>query len=118
MFDTSNFYNLANPGLNADIGDMQFNSMFPGTQFMDYDSYIPGITGTMNGIDITRQPYQDTFQSQQEEKRRQRSGFSFISKALFGMIAVATVALTLKGIKNGTLNLWGKIKGLFKKNTD
>lgn len=114
MFNTGCFYNIANTGMDADIGEMYLNGMFPNTQSMD--GYIPGVTGTMNGININGSPARDTFQYEQNKKRGH--GLSMVSKFLLGVLAVCGVVLTLRGIKNGTLNLWGKFKGLFKKNKD
>ena len=108
MLNTSSFYNLSNPGMDTDIGDAYFNMMYPNNQFLNQNDYIPGVTGTMDGITINGQLTQDTY------GRGRKTKTSPVVKIIFGILAISALCLGGKLLKNGVVKLWEKVKGWFK----
>lgn len=114
MIDNSAMYNLTNPALTEDICESYFGKMMPmPPASFGGGSYIPGVTGTMNGTRIQGSLKKDTY-----EKTRHEKDMSVIKKLLIGAAAIGAGILCFKGGKKvvaGIKNLFTKIKGKFSK---
>lgn len=108
MLDRS-MYNLSNPSLHDDIGESNMNRMLPACGL----GYIPGITGTMNGVSMQGSLRQDQFQPTRKEKDK-----AIWKNILAGAIVITGGILCFKvgkSLWNGLKNIYSKIKAKFKK---
>lgn len=114
MIDNSAMYNLTNPALTEDICESYFGQMMPmPSASFGGGTYIPGVTGTMNGTKIQGNIKRDTY-----EKPKQEKDMSIMKKFLIGAAAIGAGLLCFKGGKKvvaGIKNLFAKIKGKFSK---
>ncbi len=117
MFDSVK-YNLTNPAFTDDIGEANMHRMLPGAPSWLGGGFIPGVTGTMNGVTMM-----GSLAGDRVEIKTQREKDKKIWATVFkGAALVVGGALCWKygkklgsKIWNGMKILGSKIKTMFKK---
>lgn len=119
MFDSSQ-YNLSHPAMTEDIGYANLNRMLPPAPYTFGGSmgFIPGVTGTMNGITMRGSLLGDKveIESQKEkDKKTWKTVFKIAALGVGGLLCWKYGKTGLAKVWNGIKNLPQKIKNLFKK---